>query len=749
MDSVQPLQSNSATRDTACEQEGRALTSRVTMQALPPLVQALGSVLDRVDDALFDFMQKSVPAEEQPSYLDAMRVLRRERQGIEQRFEAHLASAFQALWRREPRLAEGAYAGEEGGLSLLSEDDLDVQLSAKMLASALQKNFGPVLAQLDMRLASLAKVSELDSDTNPVGGPHIAAAVYVALRPCEVELAPRLILFKICERGLPDGLGAAFDTLNQMLRQAGVLPQLPSISARSGAHEEEKADAGEAEAKAETPAAKPSTQPGSEQERALFSALHSLLSNYRQNHYGESDGSHAGAKQLSSTDTLAVLGMLQNEVPPGLREAIEDPGQSLVQRVKRELVASSSRLGYDPQATRLSPADEDAVDLVAMLFDVILDERELQTSARTVIGRLIVPFIKVALLDRRMFLEKTHPARRLLNALAEACQGNAGETPQERALLTKVQEVVNRLIAEFNEDLAIFQTIEEEFRSFLEQHRKRIELAEKRAAEAQRGRERLDQARARASLELADRVGSRELTPTLDLLLRRYWTHHVSVVLLREGESSESFRTALACADELISAFDLAREGISILSRLSLLRGGLEAVLLSSGSTGDAVGDFLRVLGEELRRLARGESRMSSTPVATVASPPPVPAPAAQDEAPVLKIVSNRDDIDCDPADVERIRKLAVGTWVEFVGDDGSPQPAKYSWSSPISGRLMFVNRRGVRVCVASAEELVAMMKNNRLIVRPVNTAFERAMHQVLGRLQTPAAQPRQARATA
>ncbi|MBX4373405.1 DUF1631 domain-containing protein, partial [Mycobacterium tuberculosis] len=75
--------------------------------------------------------------------------------------------------------------------------------------------------------------------------------------------------------------------------------------------------------------------------------------------------------------------------------------------------------------------------------------------------------MKVAMLDRRMFVQKTHPARKLLNSLAEACEGNTGESQAERVLMGKVEEIIERLVAEFNENLAIFLTLEEEFRDFL------------------------------------------------------------------------------------------------------------------------------------------------------------------------------------------------------------------------------------------------------------------------------------------
>jgi len=48
----------------------------------------------------------------------------------------------------------------------------------------------------------------------------------------------------------------------------------------------------------------------------------------------------------------------------------------------------------------------------------------------------------------------------------------------------------------------------------------------------------------------------------------------------------------------------------------------------------------------------------------------------------------------------------------------------------------MFVNRRGVRVLVASIEELAAMKKIGRLAVREQDQVFDQAMHRVMGRLQ-------------
>src|SRR3546814_5973114 len=106
---------------------------------------------------------------------------------------------------------------------------------------------------------------------------------------------------------------------------------------------------------------------------------------------------------------------------------------------------------------------------------------------------------------------------------------------------------------EFNENVAIFQTLEEEFRCFMDQHRKRVDLAERRASEAQQGKERLEAARAYAQTELDKRLAETTLPPALDVVMRRYWTHHLVVLQLREGVESDATRSALACGDGLLA----------------------------------------------------------------------------------------------------------------------------------------------------------------------------------------------------
>ena len=442
---------------------------------------------------------------------------------------------------------------------------------------------------------------------------------------------------------------------------------------------------------------------------------------------------------------MSLLSLMQATVPQAVNEALDRPEVSLAALLKNEVLRGASRIGLPPEDVSISQADEDAVDLVGMLFDVMFDERDFEQSARTMISRLVVPFVKAAVMDRRLFLYKTHPARRLLNSLAEAVEGNRGEGPQERELLQKAENTVDRLIAEFNEDLAIFETLEQELRQFLEQHRRRVELAERRAAEAQRGQERLEQARDLAKIELEQRTRGLDPTPAMRDFLERNWTHHLSMIALREGPDSGSWQTALTVADRLLSLLPKPGDPAEAIEpAVQAMREPIETVLASSGIIGEAAQDVMHGLADSLQRRARGQAPAKTEVPAPDHDDKVVQMPgrrsavaaAMADLKPRLEVVGGKAGIEVSDSDVEQMRQIKIGTWIHIAGEDGKHHPVKLSWISPISSRLMFVNRRGVRVLVASVEELAAMKQAGNLLVREQEQVFDQVLHRVMGKLR-------------
>ncbi|KAF1686436.1 thymidine phosphorylase [Pseudoxanthomonas broegbernensis] len=780
---MSPVQADpsSSTRDAV-------LLAQARDAFLPGLSDVFAAAVARYDDVLFDRAEHAGGS--QLLFLDGMRELRRHREEIATRFRTQLGLAWQSLEMGAPLSAEAALSSQASGLSLVPEHELESRLAVRNLAGVILRDCKQVLARLDRRLGWIAGGLELEADSNPLGPEHIGVAVHEAFANCELAPEVRLVLIKLCERDLAPAVSKLYELLDQRLVRAGVLPGGPA-TARPRARPAAPASAAEPlfDQVPEEPHAGYgggwAEQAGDEHSPAwatrfmqrwgetrgamqgaggfdapqghapgpaggapgmLLDALHQLLQQSRELRGGaeQAAGSvHAAQSQqrpLSQREMLSVLSLLQATPSATLRAAIGDERESLSQRLKSEVLSNASQLGMDPSSTRLDPKDEDAIDLVGMLFDVLLDERDLAGRPRELIGRLVVPFVKVALLDRRMFVQKTHPARRLLNALAEACEGNQGESAAERTLLAKVEEVIERLVTEFNENLAIFMTLEEEFRDFLEQHRRRVEITERRATEIQRGQERLELARTRAQSELAMRTEDLHLPQAVADFLRNPWQHHVTLSLLRDGEDGEAFVEAMALADGLLDEVAEAQRHIVGKPWLQAWQPGLRKVFASIGLHGDAADAAIGALHDTLQAVAaaRPELEKPLPELPEVA----LPQPAAVEQSPI-ELVGGTDTLDFDNADAARIRSLPVGTWLDFIDKDGRVQPGKLSWISPISSRLLFVNRRGVRFCVASPEELAVMVRLGRLRSHVVDDgAFDSAMQGVIDRLDTPPPPP-------
>ena len=715
------------------------LLDALQKQAIERVVPALDRALGRVDDYLFDRSQSG----NDNLGLTALRDLRRVRSQIAQRFEQALISGFRAL--RDPRAAS-AMLGEHSGLSLLSEDALEEQLANEQLAESMSRMHAPSLELLGKRIAHVLGRDELKATDNPLAPAFIAAAMRKAVEAAEVDPGVRIVVFKFFERELANALAHAYERSNTLLVAAGVLPQLRATSKAeampAAALPGEPADAtgGSGHGQPGGGAATPAMQPNPA-DQAMFASMLGLLQGWR-GAMGPmaGQGGTGPAVTLGSNELVTILSLLQRDLPAQLQLAHRNQEHPLAVQIRQEVVEGARKLGVESDNLQLDGLDEDAVDLVALLFDVLLDGPQFDTDVRRKIGRMLVPYVKVAVKDRRMFMFKEHPARRLLNTVAEACEGNRGEAPQERELLGHVDSTINRLVAEFNEDVAIFETLESELRSYMAQHRKRFELAEKRAAEAQRGRERLEQARSSINAELSQHRGERELPAVMDEFLARYASHHLTQVVLRDGHGSPRHEDAMRAVDDLLVAFDYAELRAPVEELPQLPREQFEAILASSGCTGDAARGAIESLREALVLLSGGEHaadiaiRMPEQQV----SPEPVAAPEAEA---VLEIVAGTDKLDFDGSVLDRMRKLQVGSWIQLQTSPERVEPAKVSWISPISGRLLLVNRRGIRVLVASAVELAAMEKLGKVSLRDGETPFEDAMQQVASRLKSAANQ--------
>jgi len=626
-----------------------------------------------------------------------------------QRVRHALIAGFRELPARKPSPAVDV---ADLSLSLLSEDALDTQLAREQVVEGASRPNARSLEMLGKRLARTTGRESLQPAENPMAPAFIVHALAAALDEADSDASHRIAALRSVERPLAGALAQAYERCEAMLA-SGNVPQRsrPTAPVRQPPPAMGRSSAG--------------PQAGTPVDGALFAHLVRLLESRRPARE-ESQLFDPGtvmpvAPKIGSNELLSILALMQHESQEGAGAIPAAEQEPLAKRLLRDIVQNARKLGMGGDGLQLGDADEEALGLMATLFDSLLDGTRFDNRARQRIDRLLIPYTRVAVRDRYMFDSREHPAWRLLNTVAEACAGNQGDASQERELLDRVDRTIDRVVAEFNEDVAIFETLEEELRAYMAQNRKRFELAEKRAAQARLGRERLEQARAAAAAEILGRRGQRELPGIVAGFLDQQLAHHLSQVLLREGADSPRHAEAVQAIDDLLAAFDRSRQARPSDEPPSLPRAALEAVLASSGFVGESAALVIDELEETLAPRPVEATPEPSIPdaVESVESNRPAPeetlaTPASSDGVeppPRLAVVGGTDLLDFETDVLARVRELRVGDWLQLLTASGRMEPAKVSWVSPISSRLLLVNNRGARVLTASTAELAAMVK--------------------------------------
>jgi len=730
----------------------------MTLKATANLVAEL---LDNVDDTLFDLAEKAESNASQTEYFDGMRETRKMRPRIERLFGERVTRGFADFAAgRQPKGSEAQRAfSASGELSLVDDRELEESLAVSSMVAKADGRLSSALVALNQRLSVLSGGRSTTNTNNPLGPGALTEAFREALGELtEVNIRVRLIILKMFERYVLKALDTLYHDVNVRLVQAGVLPQLrhPNVVRRhASAGPAPRIAGGAAEAAAIGGATDYLADPADELHSELMQRLTSLLASRRQHVYGDGGLSAQGGSGLASltpAELLGALTLLQGESRPlpAMPAATDTTAAiDMVQRLKDELMLQIQRLSGQAKA-HVSGSDEDTIDLVGMLFEYILQDHTIPAPMQVLLARLQIPYLKVAILDRRMFAHATHPARKLLDQLADAAKGWSEESDRDHRLFAKVKSVVETLLQDFDDDIGVFERQLAEFTQFAEQNRKRAELAESRATEAARGRERLQDARRRAAQEILSRISGRNLPTLLRGVLTRPWANYLVLIVLRQGVESPEFRAAVHFVDDFVATIDPPRGDAertqyknALASIEKHLRAGLTTVAFQEP-------DIDRLLGElwKFWRQQLGEP----APAAPAEEPALDPAavlgvnadaqPAITDAAPDADddLDSDEMSVDVDADTLQAVRDLKVGSWVEFVDDTGTRERAKLSWISPISGKYLFVNRRGLKVADRTAVQLASELLSGRAMILEEVPLFDRALDAIVDRLRN--AQP-------
>ena len=695
-----------------------AILLQVRDKAAQQLRHGLQALFDNADDTLFEMADRAHCDVEQNIYFQAMRDLRLKHKSIERVFLEQFFGAFIRLAQYEPAIAAMPQALAADASLAQTDDERERTAAVEAMVSRVLDRDGSALDQLTARLCALSGKA-LGDLHNPLSPAMLCEYFLQAARQLGLEIKVKLIILGLFERYVLSDADQLYAEANQLLLATGVLPDLKPAPVRRTMDRPDSPPV-ESTDEGDTPVCLPID----DNVQAVFAALQALLFNVRGSLSPTLEVS-ATALPISTRDLLRLLSHLQQYVPAP--EVVDD--FDLRNQLEQLLTRVSVKSG---RSRVFEEADEDVINLVAMLFECMLDDRNLPDPLKALIGRLQIPLVKVALLDKSFFSRSSHPARRLLNEIANAAMGwDACDDHQRDSLYVRIDQVVQRLLNDFIDDPSIFSELLADFLAFTQDERRRSELLEQRIRDAEEGRAKTGLARQRVEQVLNQALFGKYLPQGVLGFVQEAWSKVLLLTYLKHGDRSAEWHADVRTLEQLVWSVqhhhesDATRMLALVPDLLKSLRDGLN----SSAFDPFAASEFFSEL-ESLHVQAAGGSPASASLMIEVLTP--VVLHLADEN----QVLSEPIRLLADDAGLRQVDKMLPGCWVEFQEDPENSLRCKLVAIIAATGKYIFVNRTGMKVLERGRPDLALELRNGVARVLDDTLLFERALERVIGNLK-------------
>jgi hypothetical protein len=693
---------------------------QVRDKAALQLRHGLQDLFDNADDTLFEMADRARDNVEQNIFFEAMRDLRLKRKSIERVFLEQFLEAFVGL---NPLGSTSAALPLDTPV-VRSGDDLERSVAVDSMVNKVLNRDGFALDQLTARLSTLTG-KKLVTQHNPLGPAMLCEYFMQAGRNLGVVIKVKLIILKLFERYVLSSADQLYTEANQLLIATGILPDLKPAPARRAS------DLAQASVQAQP--AEDNSRAGAQVDEGVqevFAALQKLLFHVRGSVAPTLEVS-APAQPISTRDLLRLLSHLQQYVPPSDTPDDFDLRNQLEHLLTRVSVKSG-------KSRVVGVADEDVINLIALLFECILDDRNLPESLKALIGRLQIPMLKVAVLDKSFFSRSNHPARRLLNEIAAAAMGWGDcDDHQRDTLYLRIEQVVQRLLNDFVDDPAIFSELLADFLAFTSDERRRSELLEQRTRDAEEGRAKTEMARQRVEQALNQALLGKALPQRVVTFIQEAWGQVLLLTCLKHGDLSAEWHADVQTMEQLVWSVQRHDEPDASLRLLALVPGLLKSLrdgLSSSAFDPFATGDFFSELEslhvqlfERPQAIAHGADRPMMVHVQETI------ILRNADEGPVENTAVH---LPADDAGSILVDQLHLGGWVEFKEDEDNTLRCKLAAIIEATDKYIFVDRTGMKVLERDRTGLALDFRRGAVRTLDDTLLFDRALESVIGNLQ-------------
>lgn len=735
---------------------------------------------------ILEIAEQARSNKDQVALYETQNLLAAVQQAAEQEFCQHLANGFVKFKNKSLNTLTGEERFSGDILSLVEHSDLEETIAITSITHRADNFFAEQLWAVQQRLALLNDGEKIDERANPVSPVQFCESLRKLLSNLDIDVKTKIIGYKLFDQDVIGMLDGLYDELNDYLIRQNLLPNLrfvPTNDKPAGQKAEDALQDDPFERSDQSTDQQRVEEDQQHQRRAsdklLSGALNpsdiqyqnSLLSAIRllQTHVTNAlpaiqaatftpqavaAGQAANSPVIHPGGALPATPAVASALPANLQvytqnqlvgvlEQMQTKAYSITQEVLAnhesgpvpiapQTVADVGRKMMEQIASEnengaVEAGDMQTIDLVGMLFDYMLSDDHLPDSVKALLSYLHTPFLKIAFIDKGFFEQPEHPARVLLNSLAESgVRWVSNDGSDQYDIFTKIKTTVFRLLQEFKNDVRIFAELLIEFNAYTHNVARRQELMERRALEKAQGEEKLREAKIQVNNEVRGRTDNRDMPSAILLLLLQPWSDYLSFVLLRYGDKSDSWKRALQVIDDLLWTLEP-----KIKQQDKTKQTELQDSLLAALERGFETIGYEQAKGRKLLDAVISLQRMAL--LSRKAEPAPAPMRTKLELLAAEKAGHSVEQIEPvlpeEAKIVDSLKMVEFGTWFEFDGG----KRLKVAWYNKKTQHYMLVDQQGRKVSLAAGLQLARDMLAGRarIIAGSTKPFFERALENI------------------
>lgn len=663
--------------------------------ALQLLIQSFDGFFDHLEDEFLNLAEKAIDRNLRDTYFAARVETQSKRDLIKSEFHRRFLDAFDTRLQdtaiEQNQIRRTKHDPSAAELSLVANDDFEESLTASSVASAIESGGGEDLKQLESRLSSLLPLRENETAANPISPEAICEALLGACRQIESGVAARIVALRSFEQQLNGHVSSIYKQVNEFLVQQNVPPAARRSLTRSAAST--------VQAASDKPPVQSSAPDPAQPEMVQVSVPATLAAHLDLLLKGQTSAAPVQPFASFAGET-SFLDQLQHRMPDGVAEldgiAIHAARDNLV------ALLQNSQWGQ-----ALSQMDAMTLSLVALLFDRLFEDSRLPLAIRGLIGRLQIPVLKVALRDSSFFARKQHPARQLLDRLAEAAVDWHDGADIGNPRFDKFSAIVSWVVTHFDNDVSVFSQALDKLDAFLQEEAAAAASQIQKDAEILAANELGELGMAAANRAIRLRLLNPDIPPLVTQFLQQWWSAALAKAYGPDGENEPRFVAYRATMDDLLWSLEPKCGTEARLQLVNFLPGMLKTLEEGTALAGMPADDCTSFFSELVHCHAaaiRHGTRLPASHAADLEAVVPAILPELSELEPV-------EEVPAAPLEEVPLR----WEWVELRKNDGSVQKLRLTWISPKGTQFLFTNREGENGHTFNRAEVKKLMRAGRM----------------------------------